>query len=716
MPIASELNVNTSATAMDMADTMFGDGVTVVSASYSGAGGASGTYSGGTGTLGEISPGDEGVILSTGRATDFTNDSGTLNTNTAPNTSTDWGGDGEDDDDDDQYSGGDDQLEAISGQQIFDAAILDATFVPEGDTLTMQLVFSSEEYLEYVNSGFNDAVGVWVNGAYVPLELAQGGSTDITIDTINDTSNANLYRDNAGDQFNTEMDGTTVVLSLTAPVNPGEENDIRIAIGDGGDGVYDSNLLIMADSVQTMNIAELDTLAQGPNTTQIHDILANDQGDGHTVTHIDNTAVSPGDTVTLATGEQVTLNADGTIAITTDGDIGTNTFTYSTVDENGTPATGFVTIETTTTPPDFIVEGTGAGEVIDTGYTGDPEGDMIDALDHSDASNDDSVQGGGGDDTILSGAGNDTVDGGAGDDVIDGGAGADTLIGGTGNDSFFIAQGDSAEGGEGDDTFILAEVEGESGAIDITGGEGDETDGDTLILTPDVGQGDITFTNEDDDAGGLSGNFTLPDGTLVTFSEIENIICFTPGTRILTPRGERPVETLRPGDMVITRDHGPRPVRWVGQRTVPGRGAFAPVRVGPAIFGTGTGGLLVSPQHRLLVTGYHAELLFGCDEVLVAAKHLLGGTDACIAPCKAVTYIHLMFDRHEVIYAEGFATESFFAGDAALSAVDTAAREELFAIFPELRSTASRHRETARPCLRAREATLLRERLAGYAA
>ncbi len=716
MPIASELNVNTFATAMDMANTMFGDGVTVLSASYSGAGGASGTYSGGTGTLGEISPGNEGVILSTGRVTDFTNSFSLLNTNTDPDTSTDWGSDGEGDDDDGQYSGGDDQLEAISGQQIFDAAILDATFVPEGDTLTMQFVFSSEEYLEYVNSGFNDAVGVWVNGAYVPLELAQGGNTDITIDTINDTSNANLYRDNAGDQFNTEMDGTTVVLSLTAPVNPGEENDIRIAIGDGGDGVYDSNLLIMANSIQTMNIAEIDTLAQGPGTTQIHNILANDQGEGHTVTHIDNTAVSPGDTVTLATGEQVTLNADGTIAITTDGDIGTNTFTYSTVDESGSPATGFVNIETTTTPPDFIVEGTGAGEVIDAGYTGDPEGDMIDALDHSDASDDDSVQGGGGDDTILSGAGDDTVDGGTGNDAIDGGAGADTLIGGTGNDSFVIAQGDSAVGGDGDDTFTLAEVAGESGAIDIIGGEGDETDGDTLILTQDVGKGDITFTNEDDDSSGLSGNFALPDGTLVTFSEIESIICFTPGTRILTPRGERPVETLRPGDMVITRDHGPRPVRWTGRRTVPGSGAFAPVRVGPAIFGTGTGGLLVSPQHRLLVTGYHAELLFGCDEVLVAAKHLLGGADACIAPCKAVTYIHLMFDRHEVIYAEGFAAESFFAGDAALSAVDAAAREELFAIFPELRSTASRHRETARPCLRAREATLLRERLAGCAA
>jgi hypothetical protein len=708
MPTATELNVNTSASALDMANTMFGDGVTVVSASYSGVSAASGTYTGGNATLGQISPGDEGVILSTGRATDFTNGSGTSNTNTAANTSTRWG-----DDDDDP---GDALLEGISGQSIFDAAVLEATFVPVGDTLTMQLVFSSEEYLEFVNAGFNDAVGVWVNGNYVPLELTDGGSTDITINAINDQSNANLYLDNASDQLNTEMDGTTVVLSLTAPVNPGEENDIRIAIGDAGDGIYDSNLLILANSVQVVNIAEPDSLAQGPNTTQVHNILANDQGTGHVITHINNTAVTPGDTVSLPTGEAVTLNADGTISIATDGDIGANTFSYSTVDQNGTPATGFVTIETTATPPDFIVEGTGAGEVIDATYTGDPEGDMIDAFDHSDASNADLVQAGGGNDTVLSGAGDDTVFGGAGDDVIDGGTGADSLVGGAGDDTILVAQGDTAEGGDGDDTFILSQIAGESGPITITGGEGDETGGDTLVLTSDIGKDDIAFTNTDDAAGGLSGSFEMADGTLVTFSEIENIICFTPGTRILTPRGERPVESLRPGDLVITRDHGPQPLRWTGRRTVPGQGRFAPVRVGPAIVGTTSDGLLVSPQHRLLFTGYHAELLFGSDEVLVAAKHLVGGTDACVAPCAAVTYIHLMFDRHEVIYAEGFASESFFAGDEALSAVDAPAREELFAVFPELRSSPARHRETARPCLRAREAALLRERLADCAA
>jgi len=233
--------------------------------------------------------------------------------------------------------------------------------------------------------------------------------------------------------------------------------------------------------------------------------------------------------------------------------------------------------------------------------------------------------------------------------------------------------------------------------------------GDTLLLTPEMRPGNITFTKPDRVRQPDSKACAAP--TPAAASGIENIICFTPGTRILTARGERPVETLRAGDMVITRDRGPRPVRWTGRRTVPGRGTSAPVHVGPSVIGSGSRGLLVSPRHRLLVTGYHAELLFGCDEVLVAASHLADGTDIRRMPCETVTYIHLMFDRHEVIYAEGFGTESFFTGDAALTAVTDAAREELFAIFPELRSGMSRHHDTARPCLQAREAMLLRERL-----
>jgi Ca2+-binding RTX toxin-like protein len=295
----------------------------------------------------------------------------------------------------------------------------------------------------------------------------------------------------------------------------------------------------------------------------------------------------------------------------------------------------------------------------------------------------------------------------AGDDFLDGGAGSDLVFGGGGNDTILADQGDTLVGGDGDDLFLLQDILGPGAAITITGGEGGETGGDTLQLTADIGRDDITFTNTDDAAGGLSGSFTV-NGTLVTFSEIENIICFTPGTRILTPRGERPVESLRPGDMVITRDHGPQPLRWTGRRTVPGLGRFAPIRVAPHVLDGARAPLTVSPQHRFLFTGYKAELLFGCDEVFVSALHLVDGQAVTQTEQAAVTYIHLMFDRHEVILAEGAATESFHAGEVGLSAIAEGAREELFALFPELRSHPASYGPTARTCLRRHEARLLR--------
>lgn len=316
---------------------------------------------------------------------------------------------------------------------------------------------------------------------------------------------------------------------------------------------------------------------------------------------------------------------------------------------------------------------------------------------------------GDGDDVLDGGAGNDLIEGGDGNDTLIGGTGADTLYGGLGDDVFQVAEGDIAYGGAGDDLFILDDM-GEAGSstITIVGGESGETNGDTLQLNADVTPGDITFSNTDDNDGGLSGSFTMADGTVVTFSEIENIICFTPGTRILTEHGERAVETLTPGDMVVTRDSGLQPVRWIGRSTVAGDGKRAPVSLAASVLDGAQRDLLVSPQHRLLFTGYKAELLFGTSEVLVAAKHLVDGVDVCIRECPAVTYLHLMLDRHEVIYAEGAATESFHAGEMGLSAISDQAREEMFAVFPELRADVSAYGDTARQSLRAHEARLLR--------
>ncbi|TNF58573.1 MAG: type I secretion protein [Rhodobacteraceae bacterium] len=318
----------------------------------------------------------------------------------------------------------------------------------------------------------------------------------------------------------------------------------------------------------------------------------------------------------------------------------------------------------------------------------------------------DTINGGNGDDTIYGQAGNDVLSGQNGNDFIVGGLGADTISGGNQNDTIEFGQGDSVDGGAGDDLFRLVDL-AESGAAGITlvGGEVGETDGDVLDLGGLVDRGTINYTVKQ--PGEIAGSVQMLDGSLLTFSGIEQIICFTPGTLIRTPRGPRPIEDLAPGDLVMTRDHGPQPLRWVGRREVCALGALAPVRIAAGLIPGATAPLLVSPQHRILWSGPRAQMLFGAHEVLVSAKHLLGNPAVTRAPSDRVTYLHLMFDRHQVIFANGMPTESFYPGDAALAATDPAARDELFAIFPELRSHPGVYGDTARMCLRAHEAPLL---------
>ncbi len=330
----------------------------------------------------------------------------------------------------------------------------------------------------------------------------------------------------------------------------------------------------------------------------------------------------------------------------------------------------------------------------------------------------DSMYGGTGDDRLIHGTGDGLLDGGTGNDFLSAGDGNDTLFGGTGtdtlygdagNDAITFADGDLAFGGDGDDLFTLADLgEATNGTITVTGGEGAETTGDTLQLGNLADLSTLVITTPANVAGGMSGYVTLDDGTILNFSEIENIICFTPGTRIATPRGARPVEKLAVGDLVMTRDHGLQPIRWIGQRTVPAIDRFAPVRIRPGVVTGLETDLLVSPQHRMLFQGYRAELLFGESEVLVAAIHLVDGHLVTQDVGGDVTYIHIMFDDHEIIYAEGAATESFHPGSVGLSAVTAAAREELFALFPELRSAPASYGQTARRCLKKHEAQLIR--------
>ena len=295
----------------------------------------------------------------------------------------------------------------------------------------------------------------------------------------------------------------------------------------------------------------------------------------------------------------------------------------------------------------------------------------------------------------------------AGDDTLTGGTGADTISGGLGEDNIFVAHEDVATGGDGDDIFTVTDLgEAAGGTITIDGGETGETLGDTLRLG---GLADMSTlsTVPDTSGNGLTGSVTLLDGTIVNFSNIETIICFTPDTRILTEHGEKPIQFLRAGDRIVTRDNGLQPIKWLGSRRVEGTGDFAPIRVNPGFQSGCNRPLLVSPQHRILLSHHRLELMFGESEVLSAATHLVDGRHVIRAPQKEVTYIHLMLEQHEVIYAEGLATESFHASDMGLAALSDICRERMFDVFPHLRADISLHGPTARRTLKAHEARLL---------
>jgi hypothetical protein len=315
----------------------------------------------------------------------------------------------------------------------------------------------------------------------------------------------------------------------------------------------------------------------------------------------------------------------------------------------------------------------------------------------------------GGDDTLSGGDGNDTLAGYDGHDVFDGGTGADSMLGGDGDDIFTLAEGDTAYGESGDDTFNLVDL-AESGAstITIVGGETGETTGDTLDFGGLIDNlGDVTITNPIDVGGGLSGTATLSDGTVVNFSEIETlIVCYTDDTRIDTPRGRVPAGDLCVGDLVETRDHGAQPIRWIGRKTVSGRGKLAPVTIPAGQMGNANT-IRVSPQHRMMISDPMAELTYGMAEVFVPAISLVDDHSIRQDELDEVTYIHILLDQHEVIYTEGAASESFLPAAQALCALDEIARASLLAERPDLAEHVANYGPAARPCLTVKEARAL---------
>jgi Ca2+-binding RTX toxin-like protein len=531
-------------------------------------------------------------------------------------------------------------------------------------------------------------------------------------------------------------DTAQVLVTVGAPVRDG------IVTGTAGDDLIDIDYVDPTDG-DRIDAGDAIIPGDGPNDDRVV------AGDGN-------------DTVRAGEGNDLVFGGDGDDLITGDEGI-------------PLPDRGYPGLYPADTDPfnnrDTLFGGAGNDSIF-----GGDDNDVIDGGDGDDlldgGVDDDSILGGAGSDTIIGGEGSDTIEGNDGDDLIYGGLspafpdeinipdvagdlvpdnGRDLIYGGAGNDTIFgMDDNDSLYGGDGDDVIDGGVdndvIFGDAGNDTLTGGQGADTlfggaDRDLFVINA-TGDGAGSFVDggeEGDDfdtldlrgAGPLRVTFDADnvENGIVTyfdadrnvigstrFVNIENVVpCFTPGTLIATPRGEVPVESLKEGDRVITRDNGIQEIRWVGRRDMTA-GDFAvaphlrPVLVRKGALGNGLPerDMMVSPNHRLLVANDRTALYFDEHEVLVAAKHLLGGEGIRSIQSSGTAYIHFLCDRHEVVLSNGAWTETFQPGDQTLKGMGNAQRSEIYEIFPELKTPAGVDSyAAARKTLKRHEALLL---------
>ncbi|SEN39859.1 Hint domain-containing protein [Loktanella fryxellensis] len=205
------------------------------------------------------------------------------------------------------------------------------------------------------------------------------------------------------------------------------------------------------------------------------------------------------------------------------------------------------------------------------------------------------------------------------------------------------------------------------------------------------------------------------DRTTRTTTARGGVICFTPGTMILTPEGPRDVASLHEGCRVQTQDDGPAEVLWIGRRRVSAARIMATPDLAPVRLRKGAldrdvpdAGLLVSPDHRVVLRGARAAALFNTAEVLVAARDLVDDRHILRDRSRRdVTYIHLMLPRHQIVFANAVATESFHPAAAALDALASEDRDRLFSRMPVLRDDIGAYGTHARRLLTRGEAAVL---------
>lgn len=261
----------------------------------------------------------------------------------------------------------------------------------------------------------------------------------------------------------------------------------------------------------------------------------------------------------------------------------------------------------------------------------------------------------------------------SGDNTLTGSSGQDTLSGLAGNDSLVGLSGNDLLLG-GDDNILnpttLAAYNAAAGTSFATA---------LAALNDDISDGAFDFNGVD---------FTGPTLTLTGVTSLKSdesgVVCFATGTLIATPNGEIPIERLRAGDLIQTMDNGLKPLvmsayRALGPDDLSRNPKLKPIFLRPGAFGTERP-LIVSPQHGVLVK-------MNGEEILARAMHLAdkqGDKVRRMEGCQHVVYIHLVFEQHQIIFANGRPSESLYPGTQALKTMAPDALEEFKALFPDM--------------------------------
>ena len=565
-------------------------------------------------------------------------------------------------------------------------------------------------------------------------DTLEGGDGD---DRLYDTSGSDVLRGGAGNDSldgganNDTLEGgtgndTLVAFSGADSLSGGDDADTHVIYDGGmsstvagGEGGVDQDTLDFRALTNAVTVTysgdEAGTATDGADTLSFSEIetqILTAQNDS-----LDGTADGLGFAVDAGAGSDTIFGGSGNDSI--DGEAGADSIDGGDGDDHISYAVGGDT-----------VDGGAGNDTIWGGFSAGAD----DAL----------LRGGGGDDEIITYGANDTVEGGSGNDLIVGDSGDELISGDADDDEIYSNNGadtisggtgtDTISGGGGNDTFLYAVGDGHDTITDFNTGnsgtisDGDNTNNDFINLSAlydnlselyadQADDGVLNQSNAADTKGrtvDYSDNAQFGAGDSLSFtgasadssfytSENTAVVCFASGTRVLTPRGEVSVDALRPGDLVTTMDNGPMPLLWatterLSAARLAARPNLRPIRVSGSI-APGGRDLIVSPQHGMVVT-------CGTEQRLVRAKHLCDfriPTAELIADMAPVTYIHLAFEGHQIIFANGCPTESFYPGPLAIASLSPGARQRLIAHFPDLGQRGPPLWTPARPYMKRRD-------------